>query len=153
MFTKLSTDSTLRQALSGKRIIEYPILIVGLQPHIDKLNLMIRDLSRPNSNIAVPGVVETSKENSKKRMSVNELASDTKKIRFEKCVDSNEDLSEKATHSDIAVSNDNVDIYVEQSEEDIVCEESFHEELAEIEKADIETLQGLVQEFDHTPNI
>jgi hypothetical protein len=154
-------ETTLRQCLAGKQIIEYPTFVVGFQSHMAHLNLMIRDIEPPVSCLVTVDHEEEEKEKGvslilpsgtgaddylspNKRRQFDELSSSAKKIR----------ISHEHAHGNSGGSSSsggsNEEVFdnagEEMEEEGDETDEAFLKQLEDIENADISTLQKMIEE-------
>lgn len=165
MFTQLTLDSTLRQCLVGKKIIEYPTFVVGIRAHTMKLRLMIREIETLShvedsgesdvmgdamGKVIADTAVSPSGDGAddflspNKKRQLEDLSSSAKKIRI------NGTKSENIASTEGTGVGWNVGDCVEEDEEVEEEEEDqkFLQQLVDLESADISTLQSLIRNME-----
>jgi hypothetical protein len=145
-------DSTIKECLRGKKIIEFPTFVVGISSHTSKLNLMIREIE-PQCPMNVDVAEEQSAATSlisptgtgadvflspNKRKQLDDLSFSAKKIR----------LGDKDTSAELVTNNDDGPMDEEEDGDEDEVDESFLKQLVDLESADISTLQSLIQTLE-----
>ena len=171
LFVELSLDSTLRSCLAGKKIIEYPTFVVGVQSHTSCLRLMIRELDTSLSSVSSVAVDVVDSDalispagtgaddflSPNKRRQLEELSSSAKKIRLDgkssgSCGSSSGQVESSNVEEGDGNGGGNGDgermDEEEGGDEEEFVDESFIEQLVDIENADISTLQNLIQNLE-----